>query len=261
MSQVLGGLSQSWAKGQETGDAGLLHRLDPRGRVVASFLYSILVVSLHNLSALVLAVALSVSLALLARLPIGTTARKVIAMDSFIVFLLVMLPFTMEGEAVFTLWGFEASREGFLRAFEIGLKANAILFALLSLVGVMEPAVLGYALYRLRVPGKLVHLFLFTVRYIDVFYEEYGRLRTAMKARGFEARTNWHTLRSVGYLLGMLLVRSLERSERILAAMKCRGFDGRFHILYDLRTGPRDVAFGVLFFVTCTALIAGEFLL
>ena len=52
-----------------------------------------------------------------------------------------------------------------------------------------------------------------------------------MKMRGFRPRMNWHTYRTYGYLVGMLLVRSLERSERIVAAMKCRGFRGRFYLL------------------------------
>jgi cobalt/nickel transport system permease protein len=42
---------------------------------------------------------------------------------------------------------------------------------------------------------------------------------------------NRHTYRAFGHLVGMLLVRSLDRSERILAAMKCRGFTGRFYLL------------------------------
>jgi cobalt/nickel transport system permease protein len=52
-----------------------------------------------------------------------------------------------------------------------------------------------------------------------------------MRARAFVAGSNRHTWRSLGWLLGMLLVRSLERSRRILAAMKCRGFSGRFYLV------------------------------
>ena len=80
-------------------------------------------------------------------------------------------------------------------------------------------------------PDKLSHLLLFTVRYLDVLHREYLRMRAAMKVRGFRPRMDRHTYRSYGYLVGMLLVRSFERSERIMAAMKCRGFRGHFYLL------------------------------
>jgi cobalt/nickel transport system permease protein len=117
-------------------------------------------------------------------------------------------------------------------------------------VGTLEPATLGHALGRLRVPDKLVHLFLFTVRYVDVLDAEFLRLRQAMRARAFVPGSNAHSWRSLGWLIGMLLVRSLERSQRILAAMKCRGFDGRLYLLEDYRWRRADslhaLGFGLL---------------
>ena len=49
-----------------------------------------------------------------------------------------------------------------------------------------------------------------------------------------------------GNLVAMLLVRSLERSERIMAAMKCRGFRGRFHIMRHFEFENRDLIFACL---------------
>ncbi|MEI8395596.1 MAG: energy-coupling factor transporter transmembrane component T, partial [Rhodospirillaceae bacterium] len=112
------------------------------------------------------------------------------------------------------------------RAAEIALKANAVVLVMLALPGSLEPTELGRALYGLRCPAKLVHLLLFTVRYLDLAGLEYQRLRTAMKARGFQMKCSLHCWRSVGYLFGMLLIRSLERSERVVDAMRCRGFRG-----------------------------------
>lgn len=70
---------------------------------------------------------------------------------------------------------------------------------------------------------------MFTIRYIDLLRREYLRLHVAMRARAFVARNNRHSWRSFGYLLGMLLVRSHDRSERILWAMKCRAYHGHMH--------------------------------
>lgn len=104
-------------------------------------------------------------------------------------------------------------------------------------------------------PDGLVHLILFTVRYVDVLDQEQHRLRTAMKARGFRPTTSWHTYRSVGYLVGMMLVRALERSERIQKAMKCRGFSGRFHLDAAGRPSPADFVFAASV-VTLIAMLA-----
>ncbi len=69
---------------------------------------------------------------------------------------------------------------------------------------------------------------------------EYRRLRLAMRARGFAPKTDRHTLRTFGFLVGMLVVRAAERSERVLDAMRCRGFDGRFHALATTRFALAD---------------------
>jgi cobalt/nickel transport system permease protein len=228
-------------------------RLDPRARVVASFAFACIVVSLHNFATLSIAVACGLFLMISAKLPAMETLKKVMTMDGFIIFLLCMLPFTTPGEVWFTLFGFSATWEGFIKALEITLKANAVVMSLLALVGTIDAIVLGHALNRLKVPENLVHLMLFSVRYIDVLKQEYFRLRTAMKARCFKPGNNLHTYRSIGYLLGMLLVRSLERSERILAAMKCRGFQGKFYLLGDFHFQRRDRLFCLIclfFFLT-----------
>ncbi|WP_404381129.1 cobalt ECF transporter T component CbiQ [Caenispirillum salinarum] len=249
---------RSFADGPDAGP----RRLDPRARVLAAVAFAVAVVALTGLPALVAAVGVAFGLAVWARLPLKETARRVAAMDGFILLTLVMLPFTTPPaagtEPLFTLWGLPASRGGLEHAVRIALKANAVILALLALVGTMRETVLGHALGRLGVPAKLVTLFLMTVRYIEVLHAEYGRLRWAMKARGFRPRTDLHTLKSLGHLVGMLLVRSLERSERVLAAMKCRGYTGRLPLLDTLRAGPADWAFGAAAAIGCVVLVAAD---
>ena len=96
------------------------------------------------------------------------------------------------------------------------------------------------------VPDKIVHLFFFCFRYIHVIHEEYHRLVNTMKVRGFKPGTNMHTYRTYAYLVGMLLVMSFDRSQRILAAMKCRGFKGKFYILHDYGMKKADYVLGTV---------------
>ncbi|SDI38025.1 cobalt ECF transporter T component CbiQ [Aliiruegeria lutimaris] len=235
-----------------------LGRIDPRIRILCAAAFAVVVVACEDFAPLGLAVAISLFLLSASRLPARRTMMRVATMDSFILFILLLLPFTVPGEPIFTLWGFAASWEGLWQAIEIALKANAIVLALMALVSTMEPVTLGHALHALKVPEGLVHLLMFTVRYIDVLREEYLRLKQATKARGFRPGTNRHSYRTYGYLVGMMLVRSLERSERILGAMKCRGFTGRIPLLDRMAFGPSDVLFVTGFVLVLFAIGAME---
>ncbi len=135
------------------------------------------------------------------------------------------------------------SRDGIHLAATVTLKANAIVLVFTALLCTIEPASLGHAFHHLRVPTKLTHLLLFALRYLDVLHHEHVTLQRAMRTRAFRPRMSLHTYRSYAYLMGMLLVRSLERSERIVAAMKCRGFKGTFIPFRHFAFSRRDLGF------------------
>jgi cobalt/nickel transport system permease protein len=97
------------------------------------------------------------------------------------------------------------------------------------------------AAHALLVPGLLIQLGLLSYRYLFVLGDELDRLRVALRVRGFRNRASRHGYRTVGHAAGTLLVRGYERAERVSAAMRCRGFDGRFRSLADFRTRLVDV--------------------
>lgn len=235
-----------------------LTRREPRLRIVTACAFALLVVSLDELTSLSLAFALALLTARWAGLAPRLMLRRLLLMEGFMLVLLVVLPFSVPGEPLWRLGAISASREGLLQAVAILLKANAVVLGLLALVGTLEPVILGHALARLRVPEKLVHLLLLTVRYLGVLDAEFRRLRQAMRARGFRARSDGHTWRSLGWLMGMLLVRSLERAQRIRAAMKCRGFDGRFYLFDGGVWQPADTRFAALGATLLSALLVWD---
>lgn len=224
---------------------GIIARFDPRARIVVAVAFAVVVVSLDGSRALVGACVMAVLAAVAAHPPWPSILRRLLAMDGLMLLVLATLPFTVPGEPLMHWAGLAASREGLLQALAITAKANAILMMLAALVGSISTVALGHALQRLYVPAALSHLLLFTVRYLDVLGAEYERLRRAMTARAFRPRTDRHTWRSLGWLVGMLLVRSFERAERVLAAMKCRGFTGRMPTLHDFRFRPADGLFAL----------------
>ena len=220
-----------------------VHRLDPRLRVVAAAAFTVVVAVSRCASVVQAALALAVLTAALARLPAWPALKRLAAVNVFVVLIVATLPLAIAGETVLAIGPLAWSRPGLLRAGLIAGKVNAIVLMFTALLSTVEPATLGQALGCLRVPAKLIHLYLFTVRYADVLHHEYHRLREAMKVRAFRPRACWHTYRTYGHLIGMLLVRSFDRSERILQAMKCRAFRGSLHLIGQFSLARRDAVF------------------
>jgi cobalt/nickel transport system permease protein len=111
------------------------------------------------------------------------------------------------------------------------------------------------AAHALWVPGLLVQLIGMTYRYAFLLAGELGRIRVALRARGYRNRPTAHSYRTVGHVAGTLLVRGHERSERVAHAMNARGFDGRYRSLTDFRTRPADVIFFLLVVASAASLV------
>ncbi len=223
----------------------LIHRLDPRVKLIAAMPVAVLVALMQDIAGPARGLALAVALAALARLNVRKVLARLAVVNVFVLMLWAFLPFSHPGEEVFAIGPLGATREGLLLAAAITLKTNAIVLATMALLGTSQVMDLAHALVHMRFPAKLVHLFFFFYRYLGVLHDEYARLRTAMKVRAFKPRTSAHTYRSYAWLLGMLLVRSYERSERIYQAMLCRGFHGHFPVLHHFRLHALDLAFAL----------------
>jgi len=230
-----------------------VQRLDPRIKIVTVFLFSIVVAVANRFPVLIIALALGICILLLARVPMRQLLLRLVPVNAFILFLWIFLPFTLRGEPLFSVGPLAASHEGVLYATRISIKSNAIMVVLIALVASTSILTLGHAMHELKVPKKIVHLFFFTYRYVHVIYREYLRLVNAMKVRGFRPRTNMHTYKTFAYLVGMLLVRSCDRAQRVHNAMLCRGFKGRLYSLSQFSLKASDV---ISLFVMLTLVLA-----
>ena len=97
------------------------------------------------------------------------------------------------------------------------------------------------AMERLGVPKAFTVQILFLYRYLYVLAEEALRLTRARSLRTFGGRGAG--FRPYVSLLGHLLLRTLDRAERIHQAMLGRGFDGEVRLLRVLRFRAADLAF------------------
>jgi cobalt/nickel transport system permease protein len=211
-----------------------IHRVDPRARLVACAWLVALAAALRRPEVLAALLAGSIALTAGLRLPWPALRGRVLAVNAFLAVLALTAPLA------------PAMPEGARPLLAAALKANAIVLLVTALVSTIDVVTLGHALAHLRLPRKLVHLFLFTVRYTEVLHAEHERLRRAARARGFRPRPDRHTYRVLAALAGMLLVRSLDRAERVQGAMRCRGFRGEFHLLHHFHYGRADALFGLI---------------
>lgn len=217
-------------------------------------MFSIVVAISDRFMALIPAVTLAFFFVLLARLSIKKLCFRLLMVNGLILFLWLFIPFTFGGEQLFAVGPLSATKEGIIYSALITLKSNAIILALIALIASMSIFTLGHAMRSLYVPSKLIYLFLFTFRYIHVIYLEYQRLMNALKIRGFHPGTNIHTYKTYAYLVGMLLVKSHDRAERIRSAMLCRGFSGRFYDLSEFFFRPSDWVIVVIMLVAITSI-------
>ena len=210
----------------------LIHRLDPRAKVIIAGIFSILVATADRFIPLIFAAFLGLIFVSLAKLPFKKVCSRLLVVNGLILLLWLFLPFTMEGERLWAFGPLTATKEGIIYSALITIKSNSIILAILALVATIPVLTIGRTMGHLHIPEKMVHLFYFTYRYIHAIRREYRRQMNAIKIRGFNPGTNMHTYRTYAYLIGMLLVKSHDRAERVRAAMICRGFKGKF---YDLK--------------------------
>ena len=152
--------------------------------------------------------------------------RRLWHLEAAVILLLVSLPFTLPGQPLVQIGGWQASLEGAVRALVIGCKVMASALLVSLLLGRVPLLHLAAALRGLHLPAPLVAVLIGAMRQIGTLRAEMTRLQEAMRARAFRPGTNRHSWRSYGHMLGMLVLRSLHRATRIEEAQRLRGFAG-----------------------------------
>jgi len=244
----------------------LVHRLDPRLKLVATLAFVLVATSLpvRAWPAFVLLAFLALGAVLAARIPLGVALRRSSIALPFAGVVALSLPFTRAGQ---TLWswpalGLSVTDEGLILFAAVLVKSwLSVLVSGLLIATTPFPQMIQ-AMRRLRLPAILTTILSFMYRYLFILVDEAGRLTTARAARSAgHGRTVWWRARVLGRMVGSLFIRSYERSERIYAAMLSRGFGDEIRASHRLAPTSmaqltwerRDTLSGLLW----TALLAG----
>jgi cobalt/nickel transport system permease protein len=234
-------ISEPFATGES-----IIHRLDPRIRIVFACAYCFVVAFSKRFPVLLAAVVISSVLMSISGLSLKAVGKRLVLVNGLVLFLWAVVPLTYGGEPFFQIGRLSVSRAGVILSAQMTLKSNAILLAFIALIATMTSATLGYALKQLAVPQKIIHLLLMNYRYVFVIEQEYQRLIRAAKIRGFRPKTDLHTYRTYAYVIGMLLVRAASRAQRVHQAMLCRGFNGSFFSLQKFKSGANSWIFSLM---------------
>jgi len=230
----------------------VVHRLDPRAKVVATLLFVVVVVSFPKYEVLSLFpfFLFPVLMATLGDIPPGFIAKKVFAVSPFAVFIGMFNPLfdpatvaVAPGISVSAGW---ISFASILVKFALTISAALLLIATTSFPGICR------GLRRLGMPALFVSQLLFLYRYLFVLVEEAMRVVRARDMRSFGKRGTG--VRVFIRIVGTLFLRTMERAERIYGAMLARGFRGDLPSMRREALRPSDAVFVLAaggFFALC----------
>jgi cobalt/nickel transport system permease protein len=201
-----------------------LARWDSRWKLAAILFVVCAIAALDRLAPAFAALILGSLLLAVSRLPGRWVRLRLAAFALAALPFVIVLPFTLESDGPgWELGSLHVSEHGLASGLAVFCRCAAIGSFVLLLVGTASLHHTFTAASRLKVPGVLVLLALLAYRYV-----------------------------------GAVLVRGSDRAERVADAMRCRGFDGRFHTLAEFHTRPRDVVFFLLAVAFAASLIVWD---
>jgi cobalt/nickel transport system permease protein len=204
----------------------LVHRLAPEVKIVATILFTVIVVATPRTEFAAFAgfLVLLAVVAAFARVPVPWLAKRATIEVPFVL-LAVALPFAGHGERVVWL-GMSLSVDGLYGGWNIVAKGTLGVLAslLLAATTTMRDLILG--LDRLHCPSVFTQIATFMLRYLDVLADDARRMRIARLSRGYDPRFLWQ-VRAFAVGVGSLFLRAYERGERVYLAMVSRGYAGR----------------------------------
>jgi cobalt/nickel transport system permease protein len=237
-----------------------LRRLPAEHKLCSALVFSLAVAMLSSPLPALGACVFALCLLACSGLAIALIAGRLLPVNLFLAPMWVLLPlsFNAEAGAALSLGSLGLGMSGLHLALLVTLKANAITAALLALAGASGLPENAHALHRLGVPKKFVVLLLITHSNIERMAEEYRRGFQAAKLRGFSPATSLRSYGVYAGLVGFLFVRSWQRAQRVDAAMRLRGFCGRFPLIVPhgrKKTGAAPALTGLCCAVSLALLI------
>ncbi|HFH9925963.1 TPA: energy-coupling factor transporter transmembrane protein EcfT [Streptococcus suis] len=215
----------------------VIHRLDPRSKLLAMFAFLLLIFWANNLITNVLIIAFVFAMVLLSQIRLSFFINGLKPMIGIILFTTIFQVFFTPGVSVlWEFWIFKVSIEGLQQALIIFIRFVLIIFFSTLLTLTTTPLSLadgiesGLApLKRLKVPVHEIGLMLsMSLRFVPTLMDDTTRIMNAQRARGvdFNEGNLIQKVNSVIPILIPLFASSFKRADALATAMEARGYQG-----------------------------------
>ncbi|MBY4986413.1 energy-coupling factor transporter transmembrane protein EcfT [Streptococcus suis] len=215
----------------------ILHRLDPRSKLLAMFAFLLMIFWANNLITNILLIAFVFGLVLLSRIRLSFFINGLKPMIGIILFTTFFQVFFTPGATIlWEFWVFKLSVEGLQQAGIIFVRFVLIIFFSTLLTLTTTPLSLadgiesGLApLKRLKVPVHEIGLMLsMSLRFVPTLMDDTTRIMNAQRARGvdFNEGNLIQKVKSVIPILIPLFASSFKRADALATAMEARGYQG-----------------------------------
>ncbi len=245
----------------------LLHRLDPRAKILLLICYIVALFTAKNLAAYALAFGFLAVAVVISRVGLKALLRGMKPVVFIVIFtaLLNILYTTGQGEPLVAFWVVRIYWEGLRTAFFMVIRILMLISCTFLLTYTTSPILLTDALEsllgplkKLRVPvHELAMMMSIALRFIPTLIEETDKIMSAQKARGadFESGNLVQKAKALIPLLVPLFVSAFRRADELATAMECRcyhGGEGRTR-MRQLRYQLRDYLALAVGLALCTA--------
>ena len=228
--------------GQHFPGNSLVHRFDPRLKLVLTIAYIVLLFAASNPLGLTLSILFLGVMYKVAKIPVKMIGKSLKPILPIVVFTAVLNLFFVsgEGEPLVHIWFLTIYAEGVRYAVLMAVRVMALIAGTSLLTYTTSPIVLPDAIEQLLKPlGKLhfpVHelamMMTIALRFIPTLIEETDKIMNAQKARGAQLDTGKMTdrVKALVPVLIPLFISAFRRADELAMAMECRcyrGGDGR----------------------------------
>ena len=241
--------------GQYFPGSTILHRLDPRTKILCTVAYIIALFLAKNLPGYLILLAVLCALTVVSKVGFGAVLRGMKPIFIIIVFTAVLNLFYTpgQGEPLLSFWVFRVYAEGIWAAVFMILRIAMLITCTFLLTYTTSPILLTDGLEKLLNPLKAVHvpvhelamMMSIALRFIPTLIEETETIMSAQKARGADFDTGglMQKARALVPLLVPLFISAFRRADELAVAMECRcyhGGEGRTRMRV-LKLGTADV--------------------
>ena len=260
--------------GQHFPGDSLVHKFDPRMKLVLTIVYIILLFAASNPLGLTLSLVFLVGMYGVAKIPFKLITKSLKPILPIILFTAVLNLFFVsgEGEPLVHFWVLNIYAEGLRYAILMAVRVMALIAGTSLLTYTTSPIVLTDAIEQLLKPlGRLhfpVHelamMMSIALRFIPTLIEETDKIMNAQKARGAQLDTGKMTdrVKALVPVLIPLFISAFRRADELAMAMECRcyhGGEGRTK-LHVLKYAPRDwMALTAGIVITVGVIVLGRF--